>query len=143
MKLEIIERSKQKAVETHFMPSLYMSSFQEWKGKDEVTINLDCLSHVVENINSKDPETKDPVSNPEEVVFNLPTHITNNVLDKLAKSQMASEESPDQFEEQLKKVTDKVSMPELKSITILSSIVTEILQNRCSHSEYEVRISDE
>lgn len=133
MKLEIIEHSKQDEqdpVETYSVPDLSMLDFQEWIEPNEVTINLDCLSDTVANLNSEDPELQEPVSDEREVDFYLPTSLREKVFDQL-KSQMDSEEG-----------SEGVFMLKLKSSTVLSAIVTEILQNHLPHSKYKVRISD-
>lgn len=130
MKLEIIERSKQDTIDTYSVPDLSMLDFQEWKEESEVTINLDCLSDTVATLDSMDPETQEPISDEREVDFYLPTSIRDKVFDQL-KSPMDSEEG-----------SEGVFMLKLKSSTVLSAVVTEILQNHFPHSKYEVRISD-
>ena len=130
MKLEIIERSKQNPIETYSVPDLSMLDFQEWKEESEVMINLDCLSDTVATLDSVDPETQEPVSDEREVDFYLPTSLRDKVFDQL-KSQMDSEEG-----------SEGVFMLKLKSSTVLSAVVTEILQNHFPHSKYEVRITD-
>lgn len=130
MKLEIIERSKQDPIETYSVPDLSMLDFQEWKEESEVMVNLDCLSDTVATLDSVDPETQEPVSDEREVDFYLPTSLRDKVFDQL-KSQMDSEEG-----------SEGVFMLKLKSSTVLSAVVTEILQNHFPHSKYEVRITD-
>lgn len=130
MKLEIIERSKQDTIDTYSVPDLSMLDFQEWKEQNEVTISLDCLSDKVEALDSVDPETQEPISDEREVDFYLPTSLKEKVFDQL-KSQMDSEEG-----------SEGVFMLKLKSSTVLSAVVTEILQNHFPHSKYEVRITD-
>ena len=133
MKLEIIKCSEDKTIETYSLRDFSMFDFQEWKEQNEITINLDCLLDTVADLDSNDPaETQKPVpvSNPREVDFYLPTPLREKIFDQL-KSQMDSEDG-----------SEEISMSKLKSSTILSAIVTEILQNHHPHSEYEVRISD-
>ena len=142
MKLEVINRSTRETIATYSVSDFSMFDFQEWKGQSKVVINLDCLSATVADMDSNDPETQKPVSNPREVDFYLPDPIKTQAISQLAKSQMDTEESPDQSTDRLNEVTEQVSTPELKSSTILSAIVTEILQNHHPHSEYEMRISD-
>ena len=142
MKLEIINRSTHETIATYSVPNFSMFDFQEWKGQSEVVINLDCLSATVAAMDSNDPETRKPVSNPREVDFYLPDPIKNRAISQLAKSQMDTEESPDQSADRLNEIIDRVSTPELKSSTILFAVATEILQNHHSHLEYEVKISD-
>jgi hypothetical protein len=119
-----------------------MFDFQEWNGQSETVIRLDCLSDAVKNLDLKDSVTKKPLSNLTEVDFYLPDLLMKNVFVQLAKSETDTEESPDQLADRLNKITDQISTPELKSSTILSAVVTEILQNHHPLSEYEVKISD-
>ena len=142
MKVEAINRSTQKTFQTYFVPNLSMLDFQEWNGLSEVVIHLDRLSDTVKNLDLKDPVTKKSLSNLTEVHFYLPDPLMKNVFVQLAKSETDTEESPDQLADRLNKITDQISTPELKSSTILSAVVTEILQNHHPLSEYEVKISD-
>ena len=139
MKVEVIECSIRKTIETYSVPALSMLEFQEWKVLSEVVIDLNHLSDAAANLDSKDSETNEPISNSQKVEFYLPDPIKNQMLSQLTKSQTGAEESADQI---LDEVTERVSMPELKSSTILSAVVTEILQNHHPHSNYKVRISD-
>ena len=116
MKFKIIDRSNEQVVETYSV-DLSMLDFQEWHKHSEVTIDLTCLAETVANLNSLDPETQEPVSSPIGVDIYLPIALEN-------KSQAETE------------VT-------LKSSTILSAVVTEILRNHHLAPEYQVRISDE
>lgn len=136
MKVEVIDCSTQKTIGTYCVPTLSMFDFQEWNGQSETVIHLDCLSDTVKNLDPKDPVTEKPVSNPTKVDFHLPVSLMKDVFVQLAKSQTDTEESPNQF-------TDRVSTPELKSSTILSAVVMEILQNHPPHSNCKVKISDE
>ena len=113
-----------------------MLDFQEWKDESKVEIHLNCLLNTVKNLNSKDSETQDPISNPKKVDFYLPDPLIENVFDQLAALQTDMEESPEQLAE-------RVSTPVLKSSTILAAVVLEILQNHHHRSDYKVRISDE
>lgn len=142
MKLEVIDPSTSKTIETYFV-DLSMFDFQEWKDENEVTIHLNCLLNTVRNLNSKDSETQDPISNSKKVDFYLPDRLMEHILNQFAKSQIDSEESPDQSADRLDEVIDRASMPELQSSTILIAVVTEILQNHHPHSDYKVKISDE
>lgn len=142
MKVEVIHRSTQKKFKTYSVPNLSMLDFQEWNGLSEILIHLDRLSDTVNNLDLKDSVTKKPLSNLTEVDFYLPVPLMKNVFVQLAKSEMDTEESPDQLADRLNETTDQVSTPELKSSTILSAIVTEILQNHQPLSDYEVKISD-
>ena len=135
MKVEVINPSTRKTIQTYFVSDLSMLDFQEWKDESKVEIHLNCLLNTVKNLNSKDSETQDPISNPKKVDFYLPDPLIENVFDQLAKSQTDTEEPPDQF-------ADRISTPELKSSIILSAVVMEILQNHHPLSDYKVRISD-
>ena len=135
MKVEVINPSTQKTIQTYFVSDLSILDFQEWKDESKVEIHLNCLLNTVKNLNSKDSETQDPISNPKKVDFYLPDPLMENVFDQLAKSQTDTEEPPDQF-------ADQISTPELKSSIILSAVVMEILQNHHPHSGHKVRISD-
>ena len=129
MKLEIIrDHAKQKVIKTYSVPDFSMLDFQEWKAVSEIVINLHQLPDATSNLDSNDPETNEPVSNPREVDFYLPDPIKNRAIFQFSEPRTSPEES---------------SEPMLKSSTILSAVVTEILQNHHPHSDYKVRISDE
>ena len=138
MKVEVIKCSTQKSIVTYSVPDFYRTDFQEWKDESEpVLIPLSELKDTVDNLDSKDPETQEPVSNPKEVDFYLPDPVKNRVLDQLAKSQTAIDGDAERLE-----ITDRISTPVLKSSTILSAVVEEILQNHRPPSDYKVRFSD-
>ena len=145
MKVEVINRSTHKTIGTYSVPEFSMFDFQEWMEPSEVVIDLERLSDTVANLDSKDPEdpeTQKPISNPTGVDFYLPDPLKNRVYSQLAKSKTNTEEYPGQFADRRKEITEKVSTPELESRTILSAVVTEVLQNHHPHSDYKVRISD-
>ena len=138
MKVEVIKRSAQKPIVTYSVPNFSMLDFQEWKDESEpVLIPLSELKDTVDNLDSKDPETQEPVSNPKKVDFYLPDPVKNRVIDQLAKSQTAIDGEAERLE-----ITDRISTPVLKSSTILSAVVEEILQNHRPSSDYKVRFSD-
>ena len=142
MKLEIIERSEDKTIETYSLRDFSMFDFQEWKEQKEVMINLDCLSGTVAKLDSVDPEILEPVSYyPKEVDFYLSDPIKDRAISQFAESQTDTEESTDQPVDS-DKISEQAYIPDLKSSTVLSAIVTEILQNHHPNSEYEVRISN-
>ena len=143
MNVEVINLSTSETIEIYSVPDLSMLDFQEWKEERKVEIHLNCFLNVVRNLNSTDPETQDPISNSKKVDFYLPDPLMENILNQFAKSQIDLEESPDQSADRLDEVIDQVTMPELKSSTILIAVVTEILQNHHPHSDYKVKISDE
>jgi hypothetical protein len=129
MKLEviIINCTTQESIKTYSVPDFSMLDFQEWKALNEVVINLNHLSHAIANLDSKDSETGEPISNSREVDFYLPDPIKNRAISQFVESGTGTEEP---------------SEPVLKSSTILSAVVTEILQNHHPHSDHKVRISD-
>lgn len=132
MKLEIIKAincTTQEPIQTYSVPDFSMLDFQQWKASNEVqdVINLDQLLNVTANLDSKDSETNEPISNSRNVDFYLPDPIKNRAISQFVESRTGTEEP---------------SEPVLKSRTILSAIVTEILQNHHPHSDYKVRISD-
>lgn len=137
MKVEVIKRSTEKSV-TYSVPDFSMLDFQEWKDESEpVLIPLNKLKDTVDNLDAKDPETEEPVSNPKEVDFYLPDPIKNRVIAQLAKPQTDLDREAERLE-----ITERISTPVLKSSTILSAVVEEILQNHRPPSDYKVRISD-
>ena len=131
MKLEVFERSTQKSIATYSAP-VEMFDFQEWKDSRQEVVPLSELSKVVADLNSTDPETGKPVSNPMPVDLYLPDPLKDKVISGLKKNQTNMEETS---------ITKQVLTP-LKSIVILSAVVVEILQNHRPHEAYEVRISD-
>ena len=142
MKVEVINLSTREIIETYSVPNLSMFDFQEWNGKSEDIIHLDCLSDAVKNLDSKDDVTQEPLLTSTEVDLYLPDPLKDQALRRFAKSQIAQEESSEQFADKLDQVTEQVSEPELKSSIILSAVVKEIVQNHHPNSDYEVRISD-
>ena len=140
MKLEIIRDCRtQKIIKTYSVPDLDMLDFHEWQMLNEVVIDLNQLSHAIAKLDSKDSEINEPISNSREVDFYLPDPIKNRALSQFAKLQTDTQEPSDQIPNE---VTDGGSMAVLESSTVLSAIVTEILQNHYPHSGYKVRISD-
>ena len=134
MKVEILHRTSQEAIATYGVPDLSILDFQEWQDFSEpVVIPLNCLKERVAELDSIDPETGEPVSGPKTVDFYLPDPLKDRVIFQLTNLKTDTEESPD---------TESVSTSVLKSSTILSAVVTEILQNHSPHSDYEARISD-
>lgn len=129
MKLEVfnLSLSTEKLIEIYSISDLTMLDFQEWQEQNEVVINLNHLSHEIANLDSKDPETGESISNSREVDFYLPDPIKNRAISQFVESETGTEEH---------------SEPVLKSSTILSAVVTEILQNHHPHSDYKVKISD-
>ena len=134
MKLEVIECSTGKMIEAYSVPELSMLDFQEWKESPQ-TISLNKLSGRVSQLDSRDPETKEPIISHPEVDFYLPDPLKNRAFFLFIESQMDVEESSDQSVDGLNQVT-------VRSSTILSAVVEEILQNHPTHDDYKVRISD-
>ena len=134
MKVEILHRTSQEEIKPYDVPDLSILDFQEWQDFSEpVVIPLSCLKEHVAELDSIDPETSEPVSGLKTVDFYLPDPLKDLVISQLTNSETDTEESPDM---------ERVSTSVLKSSTILSAVVTEILQNHSPHSDYEVRISD-
>ena len=147
MKLEIIERSTDDLIATYSVPELSMPDFQEMfdsqerKGPNEieVTIDLDCLSGTVKDLDSNDPKTQKSGPEPRsEVDFYLPEPIINRMISQL-KNRGKSADSDEISEDE---ISERVYRPALELSTILSATVTEILRNHHPHSDYEVKISD-
>ncbi len=133
MKVEVIDRSTEESIVTYSVPDLSILDFQGWKDENEpIGIPLNKLKDTVDKLDSKDPETGEPVSYPREVDFYLPDPLKNGVFSRLAKSTDTDMEGE----------SEQVSMSVLKSSTILSAVVTEILQNHLPPSDYKVRVSD-
>ena len=142
MKVEVIKCSAQKPIVTYSVPDFYMPDFQEWKDESEpVLIPLSELKDTVGNLDSTDPEIQEPVSNPKKVDFYLPDPIKNRVIAQLAKPQTAIDGEAERLEI-TERISERISTPALKSSTILSAVVEEILQNHLPPSDYKVRFSD-
>ena len=141
MKVEIINPSTGDVVDTYSVPALRTFDFREWADESEVEIAFNCLLNTVENLDSKDRETQEPISNPREVDFYLPDPIKNKVISQSENLQTNTEGTSDQIPDEVID-TVSISMPVLKSSTILMAVVQEILQNH-PHSDYKVRISDD
>ena len=143
MKIEVINPSTLEVVETYSIPYLSIFDFQQWKDESEIIIHLNCLLNKVKNLDSKDSETNEPISNPREVDFYLPDPIKKRVFSQLTKLLTSSEESNTRLLDRHNETIERVSTPELKSSTILLAVTTEILQNHHQRSDYKVRISNE
>ena len=134
MKVEITRCATQESVVTYDVPDLSILDFQEWKNLSEPeVIPLNCLKSRVAELDAMDPETREPVSGPKTVDFYLPDPLKNRVNSQLTNHETDTEESPD---------PESVSTSELKASTVLSAVVTEILQNHSPHSDYKVRFFD-
>ena len=145
MKVEVINPSTGKTVETYSVPELSMLAFfdfEEWKDEGTVVIDLNSLSDTVANLNPEDSETQEPEPSREAVDFYLPDPLKDSMLSLFAKSQAEIKETPSQFADRLNEIREQTLRPMLKLSTILSAVVTEILQNHHPHSEHKVRISD-
>ena len=134
MKVEIIHCATQKSVVTYDVRDLSILEFQEWKNLSEPeVIPLNCLKSRVGELDAMDPETGEPVSIPKGVDFYLPDPLKNRVISQITNHETDTDEPPD---------PESVSTLVLKASTVLSAVVTEILQNHSPHSDYKVRISD-
>ena len=145
MKLEIINTSTQKTIETYSVPDLSMFAFfdfEEWKDEGTIVIDLRNLSDTMVNPNIEDSEIHEPEPSREAVDFYLPDPLKDSMLSLFAKSQAETKETPSQFADRLNEISEQALRPMLKLSTILSAVVTEILQNHQPHSDYKVRISD-
>ena len=139
MKIEVINPSTNEVIETYFVPDLSRFDFQEWKGDDDVIIHMKCLFDNVKKLDSKDPFTEEPVSNSHNVGFYLPDPIIKNAITQFTKSRTDMTESSENI---LDEVSEQAFMSKLKSSTILTAVVTEILQNHHERSDYKVKITD-
>lgn len=136
MKVEIIRCATQESVVTYDVSDLSILDFQEWKNLSEPeVIPLNCLKSRVAELDARDPETMEPVSGPKTVDFYLPDPLKNRVNSQLTNHETDTEESPDPE-------SVSASDSELKASTVLSAVVTEILQNHIPHSDYKVRFYD-
>lgn len=145
MKLEVINPPKQKTIETYSVPDLSMFAFfdfEEWKDEGTIVIDLNSLSDTMANPNIEDSEIQEPEPSREAVDLYLPDPLKDSMLSLFAKSQAETKETPNQFADRLNEISEQALRPMLKLSTILSAVVTEILQNHQPHSDYKVRISD-
>ena len=145
MKLAVINSSTQKTIATYSVQDLSMLvlfDFEEWKDKGTIIIDLNNLSDTMVNSNIEDSEIQEPEPSREAVDFYLPDPLQDSMLSLFAKSQAETKETPSQFADRLNEISEKALSPTLKLSTILSAVVTEILQNHHPHSEHKVRISD-
>ena len=143
MKFEVIRCSGEKTVETYSMASISMFDFQQWKETSHQIIPLSELKGRIAKLDSTDSETNEPNSTPMTVDFYLPDPLRDDVFAHFLKSETNTEESPNQSEKKSAEVTERDFESVLKSSTILSAVITEILENHEQHSHYKVRISDE
>ena len=104
MKIEVIDFSTQKAIETYSVPHLYKFDFQKWKDKSEVVINLDSLLDAVANLSLEDSEIQEPVPSRKAIDFYLPDSLKDLLLERLAQQQTEIEESASQFTDRLNEV---------------------------------------
>ena len=139
MKIEVVNPLTHKVVETYIVKDLSLFDFQDWKDESEIIICLNSISDEVENLNSNDLETDEPISGQKEVDFYLPDPIINKAISQYEKLHTDLEESSDHIHD---KENEPTFMTELKSKTILRAVVHEILQNYQLQSEYNVRIFD-
>ena len=145
MKLEVINRTTQKTIETYTiadLPILAFFDFKEWRDEGAVVIDLNSLLDTVANLNSEDSDIQEPEPSQEAVDFYLPDPLKGSMLSIFAKLQAETKETDSQFADRLKEVSEQILRPALKPSTILSAVATEILQNHHPPSDYKVRISD-
>lgn len=139
MKVEVFKSTSPETIETYSVPNLSLLDFQvqEWVDEGKVEIDLNDLSNTVDNLNLEDSELS-----PEAIDFYLPDSLTDSLLYRLVQSQTEKEESGSQSIDKLNEIRENISRPALRLRTVLSAVVTEILQNHFPYSEYKVRISD-
>ena len=88
--MEVIECSTNKTIETYSVTDLNLIDFQGWEELSKDAIHLNCLSDAVKNLESKDSETQEPVSFPQEVDFYLPNPLKNRVFSSTRKGAVES-----------------------------------------------------
>ena len=140
MKLEVINCSTQKTIETYSVKDLSLFDFRQWEEAPHQSIPLNDLLESVAKLESRGSETEE--SYPCEVDFYLPDPLKRNTLSRFEESNSNTVEDFDQSEEMSEIADEGIFMSVLKSSTILSAVVTEILANHSPHSHYKVRISD-
>ena len=97
MKLEVINPSTPKTIETYSVPDLSMLAFfdfEEWKDEGTIVIDLNSLSDTMANLNLEDSETQEPEPSREAVDFYLPDPLKDSMLSLFAKSQTETKETP-------------------------------------------------
>lgn len=127
MKLEVIERSSSIPVKTYVVPDLSLLSFSEWKDVTSLEIPLGKFSSIARSLNSVDRAIEDTSWVPMPVSFYLPDPIERAVVQHLQEQQVDLE---------------KVRVPDLELISIISVIADEISANHLPNEAYEVRISE-
>ena len=146
MKLEVINRTTEKTIETYTLtdlPILVFFDFEEWRDEGAVVIDLSSLLDTVSNLNPEDSAIQEPEPSPEVVDFYLPDPLKDSMLSLFAKLQAeTTKETASQFADRLEEGSEQILIPALKPSTILSAVATEILQNHYPPSDYKVRISD-
>ena len=145
MKLEIIDPLKPEPIKIYAVPDLSMFAFfdfEEWKNTGEIVVDLNSLSNLVADLDPGNAEIQVPEPSREAVDFYIPDPLKNSVLSQFARLQTEKEKPSNQFADRLNEVTEEVLRPALRPSTILTAVVTEILQNHHQRSDYKVRISD-
>lgn len=119
-----------------------MLDFQEWKEVQPQIVSLKNLSESVAKLNSIDAETEAPNSRERRVDYYLPDPLKRQIFSRIEELQKCADYHF-HLSEELSELGQKGEcVSELKSSTILSAVVTEILRNHYPHSAFEVRISD-
>lgn len=144
MKIDVINPTTEELIETYSIRDFSILDFHQWKNESEIVIRLSCLLDELRDLDSIDPETNEPISNQRRVDFYLSNPIIDQVFSQFEKltTNNVQEESNTQYSDSNGEVIERISTPKLKSSTVLSAVVTEILQNH-SQPDYEVRISDD
>ena len=97
MKLEVIKAincTAQEPIKAYSVLDFSMLDFKEWKAlnENEVVINLNQLSNVTANLDSKDSETNEPTSNSRKVDFYLPDPIKNRAISQFTELRTSESE---------------------------------------------------
>ena len=108
MKIEVIDGSTETLIEAYYIQGVSRYDFKEWRSQEnEVIIPLDRLLYTVENLDSIDPETSEPISSPQEVDYFLPKPQKFHLLSRLEKRQSVENESSNQTIEEFNKLSRK------------------------------------
>ncbi|MCB0190853.1 MAG: hypothetical protein KDJ65_02815 [Anaerolineae bacterium] len=142
MRLEIIDHSSDKIVETYSVSSVSMLDFQEWEGLSEKIIPLTQLLDEVIKLNGSDPVTNEPHSIAMAVDFYLPAPIEHKLIDLLVDKRATSDMSSDISLNLQDEISEQVRNPLLKVNIILAAVVEEISSNHLPKDAYKVRISE-
>ncbi|MDE0181557.1 MAG: hypothetical protein OXL39_09445 [Caldilineaceae bacterium] len=142
MKIEVIESSSPDPIAIYWVSNFSMLDFQQWKSSPHQTIQLSNLWENAAKLDSRDPETREPNSSERAVDCYLPDPLRIQVMSRFDETHKSSNRNFGQSEDMSGLEYEGRLVSVLKSSTILSAVITEILQNHEPHSNYNVRISD-